>query len=429
MSARMMDVTGKTVRIEVTVEMEDSMLGSEEAILAAFNAGGVLATREALRRFDTDGRALVVEGRKYFSKGRLPKAYQTPYGEVEVDRHVYQSARGGRTFCPLEQRARTVVASTPRFARMVSFGYACGSARRVCEDLRANHGRAVAASFVQRLGEAVGGMAQAREAEWDYAPPPLDRPVASVGIGLDGTCVLLCDDGWREAMTGTLSLYDEEGGRLHTIYRGATPEYGKARFNAGLERDIARVKAAYPEARYVGIADGAQSNWRFLAPHVGERILDFYHVTEYVARAAMAAEPKDPKARREWQAARCHALKHESGAAARLLAELEALPTHGLAAPVLEDLRATLTYLRNHLGQMDYPRYRAANLPIGSGVTEAACKTLVKQRLCASGMRWKEAGVAVVLSLRALVLTPGRWAQFWERISQEGLELSACDIK
>ncbi len=40
--------------------------------------------------------------------------------------------------------------------------------------------------------------------------------------------------------------------------------------------------------------------------------------------------------------------------------------------------------------------------PIGSGVTEAACKVIVKQRLCCSGMKWKESGAAAVLSLRCL---------------------------
>jgi hypothetical protein len=43
-----------------------------------------------------------------------------------------------------------------------------------------------------------------------------------------------------------------------------------------------------------------------------------------------------------------------------------------------------------------------ANEPIGSGVTEAACKVIVKQRLCGSGMKWTEDGASVVLSLRAL---------------------------
>jgi len=56
------------------------------------------------------------------------------------------------------------------------------------------------------------------------------------------------------------------------------------------------------------------------------------------------------------------------------------------------------------------------------GVTEAACKTLVKQRLCASGMRWKNKGAKIVLRLRALTRTTGRWAQFRQKIDQFGAE-------
>jgi len=55
---------------------------------------------------------------------------------------------------------------------------------------------------------------------------------------------------------------------------------------------------------------------------------------------------------------------------------------------------------------MDYAGRVAANEPIGSGVTEAACKVIVKQRLCGSGMKWTEGGSAVVLSLRTLSYTP-----------------------
>ncbi len=62
---------------------------------------------------------------------------------------------------------------------------------------------------------------------------------------------------------------------------------------------------------------------------------------------------------------------------------------------------------------MNYASHVNKNLPIGSGVTEAACKTLVKQRLCGSGMRWKTKGAKVVLSLRALVQTTNRWQQFF----------------
>jgi len=71
---------------------------------------------------------------------------------------------------------------------------------------------------------------------------------------------------------------------------------------------------------------------------------------------------------------------------------------------------------------MNYAFYRNQHYPIGSGVTEAACKTVIKQRLCCSGMRWKEAGAAVV-SLRTLVLTSTRWNQFWNKLNQYGFLL------
>lgn len=74
--------------------------------------------------FDTDGSAIVIGDTKLTSKGEVPKAYQTPYGEVEVSRHVYQPARGGKTYCPLEREGRIVITATPRLAQLVSSKFA-----------------------------------------------------------------------------------------------------------------------------------------------------------------------------------------------------------------------------------------------------------------------------------------------------------------
>ena len=77
-------------------------------------------------------------------------------------------------------------------------------------------------------------------------------------------------------MVGTVSLYDALGERQHTIYIGATPEYGKAQFLERLEREIQRTKARYPQAIYVGVADGAVDHWQFLTRHrvrTGSRFL------------------------------------------------------------------------------------------------------------------------------------------------------------
>ena len=412
---------GDRITIQVEVTLSGSMLACEESILDALNEAGSTATREALQRFDTDGARLELGGQLWFSKGRQPKYCQTPYGEVEIERHVYQRSHGGKTFCPLERDGRIVVTSTPRFAKVISHKFSTGSSTAVRTDLMDNHARTVARSYLQRVAEAVGAVAQAKEESWSYATPRIHGEVASVAIGLDGTCKLLCEQGWREAMTGTISLYDGEGERLHTIYLGATPEYGKGRFVARLEGEIAHVRSLYPSATYVGVADGAQCNWDILSGHTDEQILDFYHASGYVGDAAKAAYPGDESERARWIRERCHALKHRQGAASRILKQMRAIDTRGLSAERRDKLDAAITYFANHKHQMHYSRYRKQSLPIGSGVTEAACKTLIKQRLCQSGMRWKDKGAGIVLSLRSLMLTRGRWQQFWAKLDQYGM--------
>ncbi len=70
---------------------------------------------------------------------------------------------------------------------------------------------------------------------------------------------------------------------------------------------------------------------------------------------------------------------------------------------------------------MDYAAYRKESLPTGSGITEAACKRLVKERMCGSGMKWKSDGAGEVLRLRSLLLSNQRWQQFWSKTSQYGI--------
>jgi hypothetical protein len=105
------------------------------------------------------------------------------------------------------------------------------------------------------------------------------------------------------------------------------------------------------------------------------------------------------------------------------LDELSTLTDKKLSKSVKDDLESTITYFSNNIAKdrMNYVLHMDEQLPIGSGVTEAACKTLVKQRLCGSGMRWKIKGAKVVLSLRALVQTTNRWQQFWDKIIQMGV--------
>jgi len=426
MGAQLLSIEGSQVKIEVTIDLSRSMLTSEENIQQTLNQTGCIATEAALKYLDTDGSEIDIAGEVMRTKGEQPKAYQTPYGEVVVERHVYQRSGGGKTYCPLEREARIIMTSTPLFAKQVSSKLAYGSARDVQRDLVENHRRPVAVSYIQRVSETVASIVEAKEESWNYVPPQLEVEIASVAIGLDGTCMLLCDTGWREAMVGTISLYDALGERQHTIYIGATPEYGKASFLERLEREIGRTKARYPQATYVGIADGAASNWQFLNRHTTQQVLDFYHASGYLGAVAVALYPKDLTQQQQWLNQTCHQLKHDSGSAAQLYEQMRELSQSQEHPQTVQDnLSAAVTYFQNHLHQMNYAFYRSQHYPIGCGVTEAACKTVIKQRLCCSGMRWKEAGASVVLSLRTLVLTSTRWNQFWNKLNQYGFPVAS----
>jgi hypothetical protein len=65
---------------------------------------------------------------------------------------------------------------------------------------------------------------------------------------------------------------------------------------------------------------------------------------------------------------------------------------------------------------MKYATWAARGLPIGSGVVEAACKTLVIQRMRRSGMRWREEGGQAILTFRGLAQNQ-RFDRGWQLLS------------
>jgi hypothetical protein len=427
MNATIIARTPTSFTLQVEVPYTDSMLDFEETLQQRLNDAGVVATAEGLEQFDTDGSPITVGPVKFTSKGQVEKDYQTPYGVATVARHVYQSPEGGPTYCPLDRDARIVVTSTPRFAKVLSHKYAEFSSPRAQIDLEENHGRAVSRCLIQDVADAVAAAVLAKEEEWGYALPKFEEAPATVAISLDGTCLHLREDGWRETMVGTLAFYDREGERLHTVYLGATPEYGKAKFLGHLEAEIVRAKAKCPGAHYVGIADGAKGNWEFLGRHTDVQVTDFWHAAEYLGKAAAVLYRGQPQTRKAWLEDACHRLKHESGGADWVRKQLRRLARERPWAKGDEDVQRAITYFANQsgAGRMDYSSRVAANQPIGSGVTEAACKVIVKQRLCGSGMKWSEDGAEVVLSLRALSYTPERWSQFWSKVDRWGFPVAA----
>ena len=140
-------------------------------------------------------------------------------------------------------------------------------------------------------------------------------------------------------------------------------------------------------------------------------ILDFWHAKEHLVELS-AAWFVDETTRQSWLEEQCHRLKHEGGQA--VLDRLEAMDLTGRSAAVQEVHRERTQYFRNHVHKMDYPMYRKNGWQIGSGPVEAACKSVVAERLKCSGMRWGADGADAVCHLRALWLSePDQWDTFW----------------
>jgi hypothetical protein len=406
-----------TIRMEVTIPLKKGMLDMEESIQRAVNEAGVIGTRYALSQYDTDGTPIMVEDKKYTSKGLLPKTYQCPFGEFELCRHVYQSNEGGSTYCPLDNDARILVCSTPKFAKMASMKYSQSSAKHVQRDLKENHSRAVSHTYIQDISQAVSEVASSKD--WRYTTGISSLEVSCIAVGLDGTCMFIRDDGWRQAMVGSISLLNNEGIRIHTTYLAQAPEYGKETFYRDLAKEIEATRKAYPGKICIGVADGAADNWKFLESFVDVQVLDFFHATEYLTKVSKAAFGSKSVAE-EWLKQTCHILKHETNGAELLLEGMKNLKKKKKNNKKKEEIETAVTYFTNHLHQMDYANYLSRKIPIGSGVTEAACKVIIKQRMCCSGMKWKEEGAKNVLVLRCFNETNGKWEQFWKKITKIG---------
>ena len=424
MPATLIEQNNNRVTVQFTVELTGQMLTDEQNLQQSLNEAGQIAMVPMLKQFDTNGEPIRVEGIKHTAKDYAPQDYETPYGPVRVERYTYQSSKGGRTYVPLENDARMILNSTPRYSQIVSGKYARFGADAICEDLLECNGRKISRNYAKKLSDFVGTVVQCHEIDWQYDLPEFDTPVASVGIGLDGTCILMHNEGWREAMSGSIAFYDRQGERLYTIYCAATPEYGKEKFKAKFSREIERVQEKLPEAMYVGVADGARDNWHFLQQYTQRRILDFYHAREYISKAGTAIFGSDKKSRDLWIDDWSHRLKHKQATVGRLLKELEFQRANLGKKNFIErdeEIRKAIVYFTNNKGRMSYTTHLKLNLPIGSGVTEAACKVVVKQRMCISGSRWKDEGASCVLALRTLKLTKGRWQQFWRYVMRHGV--------
>lgn len=170
----------------------------------------------------------------------------------------------------------------------------------------------------------------------------------------------------------------------------------------------------------VALGDGAPWIWKLISEHFPQavQIVDLWHAREHVWKVARAVfgRTATPTAA-AWAKQGCELLC--KGKVEELIQAIEQLP------PVAPEPGASRSvpaieadYFRTHAERMRYPAFRAQGMQIGSGIAEAACKTVVSTRAKRSGMRWTPAGLAAILSLRTAVLNR-EFNQRWERHLQE----------
>jgi hypothetical protein len=444
---------GGGVVIRQTVEIEvpagTSMLEAETLMQAALVEAGAAIVGEFLHASDADGQPLEFQKRRFTAKAeKESRVVECTFGAVTVSRWAYQSSRGGKCYYPLDHKMELAGSATPKLARSLAFKMAHAPAARVCQDLEENHSRKVSAHFVQATTDLIGELALELQPVPDTRQMPDPRDVAVIGVGIDGATLQITmqpdEPGkiapgdampvksrdqrkgrrqqWRVAMVGTITFYDKNGERLGTIYTGCAPPEvpgeGKDDFWFLMERELATVKARYPKAVYHGISDGARDFVPWLKANTDKMTLDFFHAAGYLSGAAsgMVAAGKGQESRTsQWLKAACHQLKHEDGAAAQLLAEMQASLASGHQNQLAgERLEKAVTYFKNNLDRMDYAAKVRGHHPIGSGVTEAACGLIIKDRMCNRGMRWSLRTAQHIITLRSIINTTANcWQNFW----------------
>src|SRR5207244_887085 len=141
-------------------------------------------------------------------------------------------------------------------------------------------------------------------------------------------------------------------------------------------------------------------------------IVDLYHAREHVWNVANAIHGSGTPQGAAWANQADELLSH--GQIEDLVHMIKALPS----IPALPGVSRSIPeieaeYFLSNAERIRYPTFRAKGMNIGSGIAEAACKTVVSTRAKKSGMRWTPDGLDAVLALRTAVLNQS-YDSFWD---------------
>jgi hypothetical protein len=376
---------------------------------------------------------------------KTPQQVSTLFGTICLRRLGYRAgpADGEPVLFPLCQALGLIHNATPALVERVAHYQAESGAtqKQTLTRLRQEQG---VTWGVKRLRQVTAFVAQAleghrAEAQAEQVQRWLQQAQVSSGkhrpvlsVGRDGITLGLRLKGcmlYEVATTGTLTVYDRRGRRLGTVYLAYTPEPGQGTMSTQLTRLVEEVlrrwQGPLPRLSYVTDAGDNETAYyrnvlrRLRHPRTGERlewtwVVDYYHASE---RLWTMAEALFGSGRASWAWVRkMQKLLLKPGGVGRVLHSAAAL--RGRVPPRGKRLAAfqrAYQYLQRRRRHLRYAEYGRLGLPLGSGVTEAACKTVYTQRLKLSGMRWRKAGAQTILTLRVILLS-GVWERVYERM-------------
>jgi len=365
----------------------------------------------------------------------------TRFGTIQLRRfscEPLQEARedGQKSFAPLELQLGIVSGNaTPALAERVAHLAVGHTQQEVLKRLAKDHDVVWSVGVLRKVTAAVSaGMAehlhQAQKAqllEWlRQADGSKGRRAIVLAVGRDGIMLPIRGAAtYKEGAVATIAVYDRCGHRLGTVYLGQMPEAYQITLSGQLTRLLSEVLREWSGCwpRLVYVTDAGYHPTEYFENvlmllddprHPGRRltwtrVVDFYHACEYVAQMAHVLFD-DVRTSHAWLKRMRHWLKHEWRAVFRILHSAAKLRSQRvLSATQEESYLQAYNYLNTHQAWMDYREYRRQGLPIGSGVTEAACKTVFTQRFKESGMTWKLEGGQTILVLRLAELS-GVWS-------------------
>jgi hypothetical protein len=447
---------------DVTSERAEEM---NRVLGEAMSAGWTEGLRTWLATAESDAETIEIDGVTHRYKLESEKEFLTPGGMLTLVRRVYQPDAGGKCHVPLDAAwGMEGQFATVEVRDATLYAVALGTPKEA-ETLLAK------CALFKPSATAIKGMAK-QMGQWleeqedavlteirDEEPIPKETRVLCASM--DGVNVLLSEPGkkkgrpnerphegasrdtpsptcYKNAMVGSVSFYGEvpEGKtspeRLASRYAARMPEDRAPTLKAKFERELQETESRlHDDVVRIALCDGARGLWTYIDDNPQydeyEKLVDYHHTTEHLSRAAEAIFGKGSRKAQDWYDKYCSKLKGQDGGAGRVLRSLDYYErTAKLSKSRREALDTERTFFTRNQHRMDYARFRRQGWPIGSGPVEAACKSVVKTRLCRSGMRWSRSGGQHILSLRTYVKSD-RWNPMWSQYKRIQPSRSPCN--